>query len=66
MRAPLTPYPPNAATINTAAGFKCSRRDATEQSIQIADEIALARKALVIIIVSLVGATLIDKFAGPL
>eukprot|EP00903_Cladosiphon_okamuranus_P016945 g15620.t1 len=36
------------------------------RSIQIADEIALARKALVIIVVSLVGATLIRRFAGPL
>lgn len=36
------------------------------QSIQIAGEIVLARKALMLIFVSLVGATLFREFAGPL
>ncbi|CAM9114135.1 unnamed protein product [Ectocarpus sp. 4 AP-2014] len=36
------------------------------KSIQIADEIVLARKALMLILVSLVVATLFREFAGPL
>ncbi|CAM9410579.1 unnamed protein product [Ectocarpus sp. 8 AP-2014] len=63
---------PNLVHVHDTKEERMDTRSETElmigeiQSIQIADEIVLARKALVLIFVSLVGATLFREFAGPL
>ncbi|CAM9538462.1 unnamed protein product [Ectocarpus fasciculatus] len=79
VRIPVTPPQlnaterrPNLVHVHDNKDERLDTRSETElmigeiQSIQISDEIVLARKALVLIVVSLVGATLFREFAGPL
>ncbi|CBJ26369.1 Small Conductance Mechanosensitive Ion channel [Ectocarpus siliculosus] len=62
---------PNLVHVHDTKEERMDTRSETElmigeiKSIQITDEIVLARKALVLIFVSLVGATLFREFAGP-